>query len=187
MLEQISAWICGRHQHGRKSLDASWWIRRARSTDPRWSSKRRGGAPDAAPHGHQNPGKQGAGDRGSDRTGRFLTPRLAHVFLASDRRWYRASPSRLRASAKPGNSVTGLRPAAARALPAARSPRQRTTVPVASVVFAPVPADGAGLKRLSGGGYNILRLRSHSSGSRTIWEEAAVLALPLISVVYSRL
>jgi hypothetical protein len=69
-----------------------------------------------------------------------------------------ASPSRLRASAKPGNSVTGLRAGAARALPAARSPRQRTRVPVASVVFASVPADGVGLKRLSGGGHNILRL-----------------------------
>jgi hypothetical protein len=118
MLEKISAWICGRHRHERKSLDASWRIRRARSTDPSWLRQlRRLGRYEHVPWraGDRDQGvrsiirRSGATarlmppsmvtkilgskvrvkDRGSDRTGRFLTPRLAHVFLGSDRRWYR--------------------------------------------------------------------------------------------------
>jgi hypothetical protein len=109
------------------------------------SSKRRDGAPDAALHGHQNLGKQGAGEGSGERSNRavFDSP-LSPCFPWQRSPLVSASPSRLRASAKPGNSVTGLRPAAARALPAARSPRQRNRVPFASVVFASVPADGAG-------------------------------------------
>ena len=123
------------------------------------SSKRRDGAPDAALHGHQNLGKQGAGEGSGERSNRavFDSP-LSPCFA-----WQR-SPlvSSRRLSVAPGILVTGLSCRSARCR--RRDRHGKGTSAIASGRIRVSTRGRRRLKRLSGGGHNILRLQSHSGG-----------------------